>query len=363
MFGHLPRWTGNSLALIEEGARLGPVFSLQLWRPAVVGYSPDWNRLVLGDAAGFRSGGSLSQLSPYLSGGVVALDAPAHRGRRALMNPAFHRRDIAARFAEPLQELIDRSMPSGDFDASQWSSALMQNMIQEVFVGKSFPEKVLHNFLKPLDTPMPGPLLRRPFKIRRMQSALRTALNEADPTTLAPLFGSLEGGVEEARVAIAAAYDTTAHTLAFALWELAARPDLRVPELAESVVQETLRLYPAGWIGSRVATNDTEFKGRTIPAGMLILYSPYLTHRDPELWRNPLHFSPERFSDPLPPWGYIPFSAGERTCLGAALASLTLQTAVKAFADRSLTRVNGDGSPRGGLTLAPKGPLVLTRGS
>ena len=48
-FGHLSRWTSDGLGLLEEGARLGPVFGLRLWRRAVVGYSPDWNRFVLGD--------------------------------------------------------------------------------------------------------------------------------------------------------------------------------------------------------------------------------------------------------------------------------------------------------------------------
>lgn len=43
--GHLGRWGQEPLTLLEEGARLGPVFSLRLWRRALVGYSPDWNRV------------------------------------------------------------------------------------------------------------------------------------------------------------------------------------------------------------------------------------------------------------------------------------------------------------------------------
>ena len=127
---------------------------------------------------------------------------------------------------------------------------------------------------------MPQPLLRRPFRVRRMERALRQAFADPDPSTLSPLFASLPGGVEEARVAVAAAYDTTAHAMAFALWELAARPELNVPDAAAGVVHEALRLYPSGWIGSRVATEDTEFDGYPIPAGRLVLYSPYLTHRE-----------------------------------------------------------------------------------
>ena len=42
----------------------------------------------------------MSQLSPYLAAGVVATDAPEHRARRALLNPAFHRRVVTPQFAE-----------------------------------------------------------------------------------------------------------------------------------------------------------------------------------------------------------------------------------------------------------------------
>jgi hypothetical protein len=236
-------------------------------------------------------------------------------------------------------------------------------MIALTFVGTNFPADVLSTFLEPLDRRLPGPLLPHPVRIRRMERALGSSFIDPDESTLAPLFGSLGNGVQEARVAIAAAYDTTAHTLAFALWELAAHPELNVPEATDAVVQETLRLYPAGWIGSRVSRQDSEFDGRVIPAGRLVLYSPYLTHRDPELWRNPLDFAPERFDGPLPAWGYLPFSAGERTCLGASLATLMLRAAVRAFAGSVLRRISEQARPRGVVTLTPSGPIVLSRSS
>ncbi len=64
VLGHLWPWTTSPLRLLEDGARTGPVFRLRLWRPALVGYRPEWNRAILSDLATFRSRGSLSGLSP-----------------------------------------------------------------------------------------------------------------------------------------------------------------------------------------------------------------------------------------------------------------------------------------------------------
>ena len=363
LIGHLPRWGADSLALLEEGAELGPVFAVQLWRPVIVGHSPQWNRFVLGDMAGFRSRGSMSQLSPYLAAGVVAADAPHHRARRALLNPAFHRRIVTPQFTERFADVVARHLPSGEFDARGWASMITRELLKAAFLGEGVPDPVLRSFLAPLDRGLPGPLLPRPFRIRSMDRALQRAFAEPDPATMAPLFSSIPGGVQEARVAIAAAYDTTAHTLAFALWELAGHPDYNHPDAGESVVQETMRLYPAGWIGSRVATRDTDFAGVPIPAGRMVLYSPYLTHRNPQLWTDPLTFDPGRFRKPLPAWGYLPFAAGERTCLGAALATLMLRTVLAAFAGAELARISQQVRPRGVITLTPGEPVILRRGN
>ena len=362
VLGHLPRWTSDPLRLLEEGAALGPVFDIRLWREVTVGHTPEWNRTVLGDLDTFRSRGSLSQLSPYLSAGVVSQDDPGHRARRAELNPTFHRKAVTTAFAADFGDLLPTLLPRGEFDAGAWASRVVLTMLSRTFFGASFPTEVLQSFVAPLDSPMPGPLLRRPFRIRKMNAALETHFRHPGPGSLAELFAGLDGGVEEARVVIAAAYDTTAHTLAFALWELAARPDLNDPAMTAQVVEETLRLYPSGWIGSRICTADTVVDGVQVPAGRMVLYSPYLTHRSEQLWTDASVFRPERFDQPRPAWGYIPFAGGERTCLGAGLATLMLRSAVSAFAGTRLGRVSGDGAVRGGLTLAPAGPLRLRRG-
>jgi cytochrome P450 len=62
----------------------------------------------------------------------------------------------------------------------------------------------------------------------------------------------------------------------------------------------------------------------------LVLYSPYLTHRDPGLWPDPLTFRPGRFQNGAAAWSFIPFAAGERTCLGRSFAQLVLSTVLAA---------------------------------
>jgi cytochrome P450 len=359
LVGHLGRWGTDPLALLEEGASLAPVFRLRLWRPAVVGYTPAWNRFVLGDLDAFRSRGSLSGLSPYLAGGVVRSDLPAHRTLRAQLNPGFHRRAIAA-MTSALRTVVEQNLPTGQFDTVAWSATLTQELLAVAFFGGIFPRDLLKDFVEPLDTKPPGPFVRRPRLFHHMNRALTAALLHAEDTTLAATFASMNDGVEEARVALAAAYDTTAHTLAWLLWHLADRPAPREPGDTEQLVSETLRLYPSGWLGSRVAARDVEFAGTTIAAGTLVFYSPYLTHRDPQLWADPLTFRPERFAQPLPSWGYLPFSAGPRTCLGASLATLILRTVADALSGQ-LTRVTTGQMVRAGLTLAPAGPILVQR--
>jgi cytochrome P450 len=356
--GHLGRWGRDPLGLIEEGARLGPVFGLRLWRHAVLGYSPAWNRFVLGDLSTFRSKGSMSGLSPYLGAGVVQLDAPAHRGRRQELNPAFARGPVG-RLTAQVAEVIAGLLPSGPFDAVAWSAALMREILQVTFLGRHVTPRLLADFLRPLDRALPGPLLRRPLLFRRMNGALRRQVAEAPDGTLAAAFRDLPDGVDELRVALSAAYDTTAHTLAWLLGHVARQPEFRAPEHRSSVIDEVLRLYPAGWMGSRRCAADTEFGGVAIACGTLVLYSPYLTHRDPQLWPDPLSFRPARFGQAIPAWGFIPFAAGERTCLGRSFARLVLSTVLDALAGAELRFTAGDLRPRAGLTLAPAGPLRL----
>lgn len=93
----------------------------------------------------------------------------------------------------------------------------------------------------------------------------------------------------------------------------------------QALIHETLRLYPSAWILPRHVTEDDILAGGyAVRAGTDILISPYLTHRDPELWPEPEHFDSRRFltpdGRPTHPGAYFPFGLGPRACLGLQFA-------------------------------------------
>jgi cytochrome P450 len=356
--GHLWHWARAPLPLLAAGARTGPVFRLRLWRPALVGYRPEWNRAVLTDLEMFRSRGSLSGLVPYLSDGIIHTDVPEHRVQRRRLNPCFSAHALAGQ-AGRLHEVSERHRPDGSFEALEWSGPLVGDMLNTVLFGGAVPAGLLTRFLRPLHRRMPSPLLPRPGLFRRVGDAIARVLQDPPAGSIAAALAGHPDAVTELRVALAAGYDTTSHTLAWSAWHLGAHPLWRHPQALPMFIDEMLRLYPAGWLGSRVASRDSAVTGIVIPAGTLVLYSPYLTHRDPGLWPDPHRVRPGRFESGHPPWSYIPFAAGPRACLGARLARLMLHAALCSLGDGTLTQAGTGPGIATGVTLMPGGPLHL----
>ena len=94
-----------------------------------------------------------------------------------------------------------------------------------------------------------------------------------------------------------------------------------------------MRVYPPAWIIPRSAEGDDQIAGYHIPAGSIVIVSPYVTHRDPSLWPEPDTFDPRRFAaapkETLPRYAYFPFGGGPHLCIGAGFAMMeaTLLTA------------------------------------
>jgi cytochrome P450 len=88
-----------------------------------------------------------------------------------------------------------------------------------------------------------------------------------------------------------------------------------------AVVDEALRLFPPAWAISRRSQRPETLGGHELPAGAMVIISPWLVHRRAQSWPDPLAFQPERFLDPTARRsGYLPFGQGPRLCIGREFA-------------------------------------------
>ena len=104
------------------------------------------------------------------------------------------------------------------------------------------------------------------------------------------------------------------------------------------VIEESMRLYPPAHTLAREAVAADEVLGSKIPAGATVLIVPWLLHRKSTIWERPDRFEPERFSPERaaarPRFGYIPFGAGPRICIGAAFAMAEAMLILATIAQR-----------------------------
>ena len=98
---------------------------------------------------------------------------------------------------------------------------------------------------------------------------------------------------------------------------------------ADQVINETLRLYPPAWsLFLRETIEPINLGEDTIPAGAVVLISPWVIHHHSAFWVEPLHYEPDRFGPDVRyhPFTFLPFGAGPRVCAGSHLAIMEAKT-------------------------------------
>ncbi|GII75902.1 cytochrome P450 [Sphaerisporangium rufum] len=118
---------------------------------------------------------------------------------------------------------------------------------------------------------------------------------------------------------------------------------LRAAHLADltytrMVLQEVMRLFPAGWLFPRMAARAETVREVAVEAGAQVLISPYVTHRLDEFWERPLDFDPERFApgreERRHRYAYYPFGGGPHQCIGRHLFDTAAPLVVAAIMSR-----------------------------
>jgi cytochrome P450 len=184
-----------------------------------------------------------------------------------------------------------------------------------------------------------------------------------------------------------AGHETTANTLAWALYALARAPQLRARVEAEldeireaqvgvqhlaalpyttQVIKEAMRLYPAVHMIARRATREVQIGPYQVRRGAIVVINIVGIHHRPDLYPEPERFDPQRFSPEreklLPKQAFLPFSAGPRICIGNHFAMMEAQLILATWLRQvrfELVTPDQRAEFDAMITLRPKGGLPM----
>jgi cytochrome P450 len=404
----------------------GPIFSMRLLHiRSLWMLGPEANHFVtVGHPENFHwRESSFGDLIPLLGDGLLTVDDEYHDRARAIMLPAFHRRQVQSAteaMTVEAEAAIATIAPDAVVDVYAWMRRLAMRIAMRALLGLdpddggkgALAAEKFEEALGFFGIDFALRLLRGPGSPWRRLMAARAVLDqivyeEIGRRRAAPDGGRLdilsllveargEGGEaftdreirDQLMTLMFAGHDTSTSTVSFALWELAHHPDAlerlhaeqdqvlggapptidqleREMPYLDMVVDEVLRLYPPAWIGPRRAVRDFEWGGYRVPRGAYVNYCSWASHRLPEIFPEPEAFVPERFTRErkaaLPRGAYVPFGGGQRICIGKRFGLIE----VKLVTTMLLQQLRADALPgrtmtvRQSPTLGPRGGLKM----
>ncbi len=357
---------------------------------------PELTHQVLRDGRTYDKGGPFyGQLRMLAGDGLVTCVYGSHRRQRQLLQPGFTRARLAL-YATEMSRQLDAALATWRdgqvIDVLSAMNELTTKVTARALFTTPLSPQQSTEFLHTLSALVEGIFLRMimPAWLRRVplpvNRRFERALSTTDDLTYEIINAYRRSGVDhgdllsmmlaardehgdaltdtELRDQVVtfwgAGTESTASLLAWSLHLLAEHPDVarrlraevdavlggRVAghadvtrlEYTARVLNESLRLYPPAWIITRLLTTETTLAGKTLPAGTILIYSPYLIHRRGDIYPNPSQFDPDRWlphhTTTLPRGAFIPFGGGNRRCIGDNFAVLEATLALATITSR-----------------------------
>ena len=314
--------------------------------------------------------------------GIFGLNGDPHRQFRQLLMPNFHKQRIESYRNDIVaiaQSVLDQMPVTKECDILEVMRRLTIRVTTKILFGFDMDEsgirlgRLLENVFAESTSPMfsflpfdlPGlPYHRYLNLLAQFEDEMRALIaqkrnqNTDDGDVLSMLIAARDAttGVQLSEdellghvgVFFGAGYDTTAVSLSWTLFLLSQHPEvfanlldelesvlhgeaptveqLHQLPLLERVIKESMRILPAVPWNGRVTSQATELGGYALPEGTEVFVSIYQTHHMPELYAEPEVFNPQRWETIEPSmFEYVPFSAGSRTCIGAAFALIEMK--------------------------------------
>lgn len=271
----------------------------------------------------------------------LAMDAPRHTRLRGLVSRGFtprRVRELEPRVRAMAQQLVAEALERGSFDLIEdVAGRLPMDVVSELLgvpVGdraelRRLADLVVHRDEGVEDVP-PAAIdaaLRLAGYYADLVAERRRA--PADDLTSALLAAEVEGDrLDEQDIVaflflmVVAGNETTTKLLGNAVWWAHRFPAQRQAIWSGDVtvgewVEETLRYDGSTQLLARLATQDVEVHGTTVPSGATVLLLVGSANRDPEAFDEPDDYRIGRDTSAM-----ASFGAGRHFCLGAALARL-----------------------------------------
>jgi cytochrome P450 len=360
-------WIGGNLH------RFGDIFRARAFGGDIhVVNHPDYIQHVLRrNWRNYKKGFAIKKIGLLLGRGLMVSEGELWKTQRKLIQPTFHKSAVDA-LVEVMNaanlDLVDRWERAASrretVNVTRDVSATALNTVLMSLFGNDF-EALEPHFRILTDEAARNLELVEAFKgLRAIASELvarRRRGGASAPDMLGMLMGLRDAAgrpamsdsqlISEVMTIVVAGPETTASTLNWTWYLLSRHPrveqrvhaevdgvmlgrtaglaDLGNAPLTRRVIEEAMRLYPAGWLMTRRALKDDQLGEYFVPAGTEIYISPYFMQRHPGFWDDPDRFDPDRFaperSQDRPELATLPFSAGPRNCIGEVYARTEMQ--------------------------------------
>jgi cytochrome P450 len=377
------------------------------------------------NAKNYYKPGAAKMMKQFLGDGLATSNGEIWLKQRRIMQPAFHRKRIegfADNIHEETYSLIQnwkKISPSLPININNEFLKLTLNNINKTMFGTDMKGKldevasIINSLLLsasgsvtsiikfPLSVPTPSnvrflkankafeKIIYEIIEQRKKEDnsshsdLLDMLLHAYDDQSQA--YMSVKQLRDEVSTIFMAGHETTAQTLSWVFYHLALYPEIYIKVADESsliredkismedfqkltwskaVIEETMRLYPPVWVMARKSFSDDSVAGYHLPAGSTVLINIYGMNQHPGYWDSPREFIPNRFQNDNKerhPFLFIPFGAGQRLCIGSALAMMVMQTVIcrltQQFEFKIPDRFRAVAEPN--ITLRAKGGIKL----
>ena len=297
---------------------------------------------------------------------ILYLDPPDHTRLRSLVSQAFTRGAIEAmypRIEQIVDDLLDQVNHSRPFDAMEALAYPLPTIVVSEMLGippedrdrfrewsddlagglepglSAEESQIINRSLEALTNYFDGIIMARRAEPRDdLISALNAAEEGGEKLTHQELLMTLT-------LLLVAGNETTKNLIGNGLLALLQHPDqlARVhdnPELVPSAIEELLRYDSPVQMDSRVALEDLEIRGKQIKRGQEVVCLIGSANRDSDAFPDPDTLLIDR-----EPHSHVSFGRGIHHCLGAQLAQVESQVALRKLVSR-YANIRLAGKPR-----------------